>query len=171
MTRHLFSVGILFIFVASAVSAGTFPLYQADGSNATVFKFDSAGNASVFANAGDGLTFPSGIAVDATGNVYVAEVNNGLLWKFDPAGNGVIFADGTDGLSDSYGVAVGPSGNVYVGNYFAGGNVIRFTAPHTGSVFAAAEVFKPSRRSLFSLYAAAIRKPPKSTLNATFQAS
>ncbi|WP_230204473.1 SBBP repeat-containing protein, partial [Olavius algarvensis spirochete endosymbiont] len=78
---------------------------------------DATGNAAKF-------NYPSGVAVDSSGNVYVADSNNHRIRKITPerevstlTGSTEGFADGTGtaALFDSpYGVAVDSSDNVYV---------------------------------------------------------
>jgi hypothetical protein len=86
--RLLWLVGFVIALPASAVHAGTFPLYLADGQKKTVYKFDSAGTATVFADDTDGLNFPTGVAVDATGVVYISEVTFNKVWRFTAAHTG-----------------------------------------------------------------------------------
>jgi NHL repeat len=92
-----------------------------DGTNSFL---DAQGTAARFAN-------PTGIAVDAAGNVYVADQFNNRIRKIAPdatvttlAGNGTPgFVDGTGGpvgtteFSGPSGVAVDGSGIVYVGDF------------------------------------------------------
>jgi hypothetical protein len=111
-------------------------VYVGDTSNHVIRKITSAGVVSTLAGAGtigfaDGagsaakFCNPSGVAVDANGNVYVADRNNHDIRKITSAGTvstlaggGVMgFADGTGSaarFSQPYGVAVDGSGNVYV---------------------------------------------------------
>ena len=67
---------------------------------------------------------PSGISVDASGNVYVADIENSLLRKISPTGVVTTFAGSSKGYLDGIGtsaqfknpegVAVDASGNIYV---------------------------------------------------------
>ncbi len=60
-----------------------------------LFRIDPSGNVTLFADAGDGLVHPFGLAVDSADNLFVA--NNppsapGFILKFDPSGMAMPFA-------------------------------------------------------------------------------
>jgi len=69
---------------------------------------------------GSGFSGPTGVAVDAAGDVYVADRGNKLVKKI-PAGNPVGTGPTTisSGFSQPYGIAVDAAGDVYVADYGA----------------------------------------------------
>ena len=111
-------------------------VYVADRNNHKIRKITSAGVVSTLAGYGtqgatDGtgtaasFNYPSGVTVDASGNVHVADTNNHKIRKITPAGvvstlAGSGDAGATDGTGTAasffnpYGVTVDASGNVYV---------------------------------------------------------
>jgi sugar lactone lactonase YvrE len=114
-------------------------VYVADSRNNRIRKITPvgvvttlAGNSSNGSNNGTGaaasFSWPSDVAVDASGNVYVADLYNHMIRKITPAGvvttlagsisNG--YHDGTGTSAQFYypmGIAVDGSGNVYVAEY------------------------------------------------------
>lgn len=125
----------------AADSAGN--VYITDPGNNRVRKVNSAGVISTVAGAGalgnsgfsgDGgpataamLNSPSGVALDAQGNLYIADTGNGRIRKVDTAGiittvagrgNGITLADGGPAvnaqLSNPSDVAVDAQGNLYI---------------------------------------------------------
>ena len=125
-------------------------VYVADSANNTIRKITSAGVVTTLAGLagspgtaeGTGtaaqFSFPSGVAVDTSGNVYVADTNNCTVREITPAGvvttpfgsAGVCgSADGTGTaaqFNSPTGVAVDTSGNIYVADF---GNGIRKITP------------------------------------------
>ncbi|GGF24325.1 T9SS type A sorting domain-containing protein [Flavobacterium limi] len=113
-------------------------VYVADQGNHKIRKITSAGVVSTFAGSGSqgsidatgtaaSFYHPTGVALDASGNLYVADQFNHRIRKITPAGVvSTLAGSGTDGNTDatgtaasfSYpiGVAVDASGNVYVGD-------------------------------------------------------
>jgi DNA-binding beta-propeller fold protein YncE len=87
---------------------------------------------------------PSGIAVDASGNIYVADAGNNLIREISPAGMvSTLAGSGAAGSANSssldmasfnhpMGVAVDAAGNVYVAD--AGNNLIREIQPLRGVI-------------------------------------
>ncbi|MEI6395913.1 MAG: cadherin-like beta sandwich domain-containing protein, partial [Verrucomicrobiota bacterium] len=119
-------------------------VYVADMGNQRIRKVTAGGVVTTFAGASYGyldgtgteaqFAGPSGVAVDASGNVYVADKSNQRIRKVTAggvvttlAGSGAAtFGDGTGtgaSFNGPFGVAVDTSGNVYVAD--AGNNRIR----------------------------------------------
>jgi CshA-type fibril repeat protein len=82
-------------------------LYIADANTYVVLRVTPEGSQSVFAGGGNesavglstptsatdlGLSSPSGVAVDSSGNVYIADSGDGLVLKVDGSGDATIFA-------------------------------------------------------------------------------
>ena len=92
----------------------------------TITRYDKDGNGSLFTDSF--INGPSGIALDADGNVYVATKDN-TIRKFSPDGTSLgLFAQA--GLSDPLGLVFDREGRLYVAN-FAGGSVRRFASDGT----------------------------------------
>ena len=128
-------------------------LFVADRLNHTIRKIVlSTGVVSTFAGTGASgyangtgtaaaFTYPTGVAVDTTGNIYVADSRSNLIRKITPSGVVSRFAGGGNGLSSGFAdgvdsvaifnrptsVAVDQSGNVYVADQ--GNNKIRQITP------------------------------------------
>lgn len=124
-------------------------VYVADYYNNKIRKITSAGVVSTLAGSTQGYTDgtgaaaqfynPSGVALDATGNVYVADYNNNRIRKITPAGVVSTFAgagpaigslDGIGTVAMFYypnGVATDAVGNVYVADF--NNNKIRKITP------------------------------------------
>lgn len=84
-----------------------------------------------------GLDFPSGVAVDAAGNLYIADTGNDRIRKVDPdgiittvAGNGTAGFSGDGGaatsanLTSPFKVAVDTAGNLYINDGIAGSSYL-----------------------------------------------
>ncbi|HKI38168.1 MAG TPA: hypothetical protein VKA46_40315 [Gemmataceae bacterium] len=105
-------------------------VYIADTHNSgMVEKVDSQGHFSVFAGGGSTapaqattptdaqIIWPTGVAVDSSGNVYIVDNGNNLVEKVTPQGQFSVIAGGGEfQLSSPTGVAVDGGGNVYIAN-------------------------------------------------------
>jgi sugar lactone lactonase YvrE len=124
-------------------------IYVADSYNSVIRKITPEGVTTTFAGTGtfgytDGpaasaqFYVPSGLVVDATGNIFVADLGNNIIRKITPdgvvstfAGNGSSgSADGTANaatFSGPAGIALGTNGNFYVTD--SNNNLIRQVTP------------------------------------------
>jgi len=118
---------------------GSNNIYILENGDSRIRKIDSSGNISTIAGtgvagfAGDGsaasnaqMNFPTGMAIDSSGNLYIADTLNGRVRKISSnnissiAGNGVLSYSGDGGLATSaqmnytFAVAADSSGNVYI---------------------------------------------------------
>jgi DNA-binding beta-propeller fold protein YncE len=118
-------------------------LFIADSANYRIRMVDTNGTIRTvaghgFGSSGDGgaatnanLYYPSGVAVDASGNLFIADTQNHRIRKVDTnglittvAGNGTNGYSGDGGtatsakLNSPYGVALGASGNVYIADEY-----------------------------------------------------
>jgi streptogramin lyase len=131
--------------VSRATAQTNFTVYVANyanygGNNTryfTVEKFDSHGNASVFATnsayTNPILSAPLAVALDSSGNVYVdCSQDNTWIVKFDQYGNNPVrFVDST--VSFPAGMVFDSSGNLYVAN---NNSIERYDAQGSATVFA-----------------------------------
>jgi NHL repeat-containing protein len=105
-------------------SAGT-QLFVSTGS--TLSRVDASSGA-VTSNFVTGLSSPTGVAVDGSGNIYVANSATGTIGKYDSNGSALNTSLIT-GVSDAQYLAVDGSGNLYVTT----GNSLQKFGPEGGS--------------------------------------
>jgi serine/threonine-protein kinase len=109
-------------------------VYVADYGNNLIRKISPAGMVTTLAGSGNtgaangtgtaaSFNGPTGLAVDASGNVYVADYGNNLVREITPAGVVTKLGSGTGGPGKSlsfngpYGIAIDAVGNIYVAVY------------------------------------------------------
>ena len=133
------SARLSFPFGVTVDSSGN--LFIADRDNHRIRKVDTSGNISTVAGSGSGfgfsgdggpatsakLSFPTGVAVDSSGNLFIADKDNERIRKVDTSGNiSTVAGSGTAGFSGDGGpatsakflgltdVAVDSSGNLFI---------------------------------------------------------
>jgi sugar lactone lactonase YvrE len=122
-------------------SAGNLFVVDYDGDElfgkAAVYKITLNGMRTTFAS---GLSYPSYLAVDNTGNVFMADYNHGIIYEYKPTGSRVTFASG---LHHPVGMAFNSAGNLFVvdnsiGN-IASGRIYEYKANGLRGTFAVLE--------------------------------
>ncbi|HTS17436.1 MAG TPA: NHL repeat-containing protein [Verrucomicrobiae bacterium] len=131
-TGTVFSAGGWGVLAVNA--SGT--LYAAGPDN-TIYKFDSSGDPSLFADSG--VDSPGGLAFDASGNLYIANFNN-TIEELAPNGTGSVFS-AVGGLDFRSGSAFDTNGYLYVAYY--NNAILKLNPDGTGSVFAASGLSNP----------------------------
>ena len=113
LSRYVAWLVLLFGSVALAWAQGSpTTIYVSDTTIGGIFKFDAAGNRTVFAS---GLNSPTGLAVDKAGNLYVADAGASSIYKYDPSGAMTVFSSGNY-LNQPRGLAFDDNGVLYVAN-------------------------------------------------------
>src|SRR5579862_6717285 len=117
-----------FIFVAACLILLHIPklacaniLYVASFPSNTIGEYDTSTGATINSSFISGLTYPTGLAVDGSGDLYVTNYNgyNGFVGVYNATIGTTINASLISGLSFPVGVALGGSGNLYVANFAA----------------------------------------------------
>src|SRR6266487_3940436 len=100
------SLGALGVFLFGSVATHADTFYVSNYGDNTIEKFDSAGNASLFASSG--LNGPTGLAFDSRGSLYVGNRESNTIEKFSPTGDDLgVFAN--TGLNSPYFIAIQPA--------------------------------------------------------------
>jgi DNA-binding beta-propeller fold protein YncE len=126
--------------VALAINSAGTTVYVLDKGNTLIQVFTSAGTfVTQWGSVGTGngqfnfaVTFPQGLAVDASGNVFVTDTGNNRIQKFSATGT-YLTQFGTSGsgngqMSNPSGVAVDSLGDVYVAD--AGNSRVQLFQPN-----------------------------------------
>lgn len=104
-------------------------VYVADGAGADlIYRIEPDGTPVVFAGSAEGFadgaaesarfSTPSGLALDARGNLYVADTGNDAIRRVAPDGTVSTIAGAAAGLNGPVGVAVHPDGRVIVADTY-----------------------------------------------------
>jgi sugar lactone lactonase YvrE len=97
--------------------------------NGAVYKFDSAGNRTVF-NSG---TYADWLAFDSKGNLFVADPSGFKIVKITPAGVQTDFATGITAA----GIAFDSAGNLFAIDTASNGSILKYTPSGTMTTFVA----------------------------------
>jgi len=125
------------IYVATISATGT-------GGGTGVSIFPAGSNATgapkaIISGASTELNEPSGVAVDASGNIYVTDISSTKVLIYTPGSNGDVLPkaviDGSNtGLTTPRGIAVDRKGKIYVTNYDGFTGITIYPAGSSGNV-------------------------------------
>ena len=109
--------------------------------NSAVYKISPTGSITTFADAGDGLVNPYGLAMDAQDNLYVANCipsAPATIIKLDPAGNPTLFAEGISFQPNMLDLAIDRDGILFA-SCRGQDTILRFSLDGSWTTFADAE--------------------------------
>ncbi len=95
-------------------------LYVDKFSAGTIGAYNAVTGATINASLISGLSNPTALALDSSGNLYVTEQGTSVIGKFNAATGAAINASFISGLNDPTGLALDGSGNLYVANQLGG---------------------------------------------------
>src|SRR5438477_4733867 len=102
-------------------------LYDGGLNALAIYKFDSAGNRTVFKSG----TYADWLAFDSKGNLFVADPSDNVILKITPAGVQTNFATGVTPA----GIAFDGAGNLFAINTAASGSILKYTPSGTMTTF------------------------------------
>jgi hypothetical protein len=111
------------VLFSTAPASGQFvkgDLYVSSSSTSKIYRVDSALNVTTFADASDGLNWPSALAFTASDTLLVSNYFGPTVLEFDSAGNGSVLYDKTSGLAGPFGengLAFDLQGDLFVSDY------------------------------------------------------
>ncbi len=123
-----------------------------------VYPAKTSGNVAPIATIGGSntaLCYPSGIALDSSGNIYVADIGATSVFVYPPLGSSTgplneapiaTISGSSTGLFDPIGIAVDSSANIYVadnGEVFTTGSVFVYSAGSNGNIAPTATISGP----------------------------
>jgi hypothetical protein len=140
----IFKNGVLFATVPDASTNGKLAvdsignLYLTKPISSQVFRVDSLGNVTLFADSTQGVNQPFGVAVDITNNIFVA--NNppsapAFILKFDQSGTASLFATTVEVQPSIRGMTFDQDGNLYA-TLLDFSTILKFDNNGNSSVFA-----------------------------------
>src|ERR1017187_2550502 len=125
--RYLGLVAVACFFFTSAhadtVYVSNFPAGHSP-THQYIEELDSSGQGSVFPA---GISSPTGLAFDSSGDLYASDNSNNAIVKFDTSGNESVFASSVGRPTD---LAFDGNGNLYA---LAGGGIEKFDSSGNGT--------------------------------------
>lgn len=132
-TSEVFATGFIGATGSDFDSQGNF--YQASFSNSILYKVDTEGNMTEFANDSSGLFLPVGVVIDDEDNVYVNNCGGGNVTKLSADGEAEIYAS-SELFKCANGITIDDAtGIIYVAN-FSDGSVLAISTEGDVSLLA-----------------------------------
>src|SRR6476661_27517 len=129
LIKTLLALSLLTAALCYSAQAATGDLYDGGLNALAIYKFDSAGNRTVFRSS----FYADWLAFDSKGNLFAADPPDGVIVKITPGGVQTNFATGITAA----GIAFDASGNLFAINTASSGSILKYTPSGTMTTFVA----------------------------------
>src|SRR6476620_5854467 len=119
LIKTLIALSLLTAALCYSAQAATGDLYDGGLNALAIYKFDSAGNRTVFKSG----TYADWLAFDSKGNLFAEDASDNVILKITPAGVQTNFATSITAA----GIAFDAAGNLFAINTASSGSIFKYT--------------------------------------------